>query len=59
MSRVPLQLEAEPGWSHLPEKSKENAGSVGGEASPVRALGLARGKRQLATCLFSRSTTSS
>lgn len=41
---VPLQVEKEPGRSHLPEKHKESAGSAGGEARPLRALGLARGK---------------
>lgn len=41
---VPAQVEEEPGWRHLQEERKEGAGRAGGEASPLRALGLARGK---------------
>lgn len=44
VSPVPLQVEEEPGRSHLPEEHKEGAGSAGGEACPLGALGLARGK---------------
>lgn len=44
VSPVPLQVEEEPGRSHLPEKHQESAGGAGGEARPGRALGLARGE---------------
>lgn len=44
MSWVPMQVEEEPGWSHLQEEHKESARSAAGEAAPLRTLGLARGK---------------
>ncbi|XP_030184618.1 transient receptor potential cation channel subfamily M member 2 isoform X1 [Lynx canadensis] len=37
-------VEAQPGWSHLQEKHKENARSAGRKALPLGTLGLARGK---------------
>lgn len=41
---LPLQVEAERGRSHLQEEHKEDAGSAGGKAPSLRALGPAWGK---------------